>query len=61
WEIFGVDRLIYGSNWPVSDRAAPYATVYGIAYAYFEEKGPQALERFLRLNAIAAYRPVLVG
>lgn len=61
WEIFGEDRLIYGSNWPVSDRAAPYATVYRIAYAYFEEKGRQALEKFLRLNAIAAYRPVLIG
>ena len=24
WDVFGADRLIYGSNWPVSDRVAPY-------------------------------------
>lgn len=57
WNIFGADRLIYGSNWPVSDRAAPYATVYRIVYTYFHEKGRGALEKFLRSNALAAYRP----
>jgi predicted TIM-barrel fold metal-dependent hydrolase len=59
WETFGEDRLIYGSNWPVSNRAAPYATVYNIVHAYFEQKGRLALEKFLRRNAIAAYHPVL--
>lgn len=43
---------------PVSDRAAPYATVYRIVYTYFEAKGPRVLEKFLRRNAIAAYQPV---
>ena len=59
WSAFGEDRLIYGSNWPVSERAAPYATVYQIVHAYFQEKGARPLEKFLRTNAMHAYKPVL--
>jgi L-fuconolactonase len=59
WNMFGEDRLIYGSNWPVSERAAPYATVYRIVHAYFQEKGARSLEKFLRTNAVEAYQPVL--
>ncbi len=57
WNTFGEDRLIYGSNWPVSDRAAAYATVYGIVQSYFAAKGRGPLRKFLRENAIAAYKP----
>ena len=56
WNVFGEDRLIYGSNWPVSERAAPYATVYQIVSAYFERKGRSVLEKFLRRNAEVAYQ-----
>lgn len=56
WNLFGADRLVYGSNWPVSARAAPYATIYHIVHAYFAEKGDAALEKFLRRNALAAYQ-----
>ncbi|MEX1028173.1 MAG: amidohydrolase family protein, partial [Candidatus Paceibacterota bacterium] len=31
WNAFGDSRVIYGSNWPVSDRAADYQTVQRIA------------------------------
>lgn len=55
FDVFGEDRLIYGSNWPVSARAARYATVYQIVAAYFAEKGQAAAEKFFRRNAIAAY------
>lgn len=55
YDVFGEDRLIYGSNWPVSARAAPYATVYQIVATYFAEKGQAAAEKFFRRNAIAAY------
>ncbi|HWB11039.1 MAG TPA: amidohydrolase family protein [Pirellulales bacterium] len=59
WNVFGGDRLIYGSNWPVSERAAPYATVYRIVHSYFQAKGARSLEKFLRTNAIHAYKAVL--
>lgn len=58
WETFGEDRLLYGSNWPVSERAASYATLYGIVSAYFGAKGRGPLAKFLRGNALAAYKPV---
>jgi predicted TIM-barrel fold metal-dependent hydrolase len=56
WEVFGEDRLVYGSNWPVGDRAASYETLYGIVHAYFQGKGKLPLEKFLRQNAVAAYK-----
>lgn len=56
WEAFGPDRLIYGSNWPVSDRGAPYATVIGIVKAYFEGKGEAAAEAYFWKNSQVAYR-----
>ncbi|MFM8469564.1 MAG: amidohydrolase family protein [Limisphaerales bacterium] len=56
WNAFGPDRLIYGSNWPVSARFASLATVQGIAHDYFSGKGRTALEKFFARNAQAAYR-----
>jgi len=56
WEAFGPDRLIYGSNWPVSDRIAPYAAVHQVVRAYFQTKGPDALEKYFWKNSLAAYR-----
>lgn len=56
WNAFGSDRLIYGSNWPVSARFAPLATVQGIAHDYFSAKGRPALEKFFADNARMAYR-----
>lgn len=56
WELWGEDRLIYGSNWPVSARFADYATVLGIVRTYFEAKGKAAAAKFFAANAKAAYR-----
>ena len=56
WQAFGEDRLIYGSNWPVSQRFAPLATVQAIAADYFAAKGPVAREKFFARNAATAYR-----
>ena len=55
WDAFGPDRLIYGSNWPVSARFASLATVQGIVHDYFSAKGLEALEKFFGRNALAAY------
>lgn len=56
WEKFGPERLLYGSNWPVSDRAADYATVIGIVANYFRTKGRAAAQKFFHANARQAYR-----
>jgi len=55
WELFGPDRAIYGSNWPVSDLVAPYATMYQIVADYFTGKGEAAAQKFFRKNSLAAY------
>jgi predicted TIM-barrel fold metal-dependent hydrolase len=54
--MFGVDRLIYGSNWPVSERVAPYAAVITIVRRYFESKGREACEKYFWRNSHTAYR-----
>jgi len=56
WECFGEDRLIYGSNWPVSDRGAAYDVVYRIVSEYFSSKGKDATEKYFWKNAQTAYR-----
>jgi predicted TIM-barrel fold metal-dependent hydrolase len=56
WEMFGVERLLYGSNWPVSERFAPLATVQGIAADYFRSHGRKAEEQVFSLTAGSAYR-----
>ncbi len=55
WERLGPDRLIYGSDWPVSVRYAPLTTVEAVVLDYFAAKGPHALNKVFRNNARAAY------
>lgn len=56
WEAFGVDRLVYGSNWPVSDLLAPYPTVVQVVRGYFRTKGVEAMERYFWKNSVTAYK-----
>ncbi len=56
WKAFGEDRLVYGSNWPVSVRYAPYPQVQQIAADYFRGKGRTAYEKFFWKNSVAAYK-----
>jgi L-fuconolactonase len=56
WEMFGDDRLMYGSDWPNSDHWAPYASTFDIIRQYVTSRGPQALEKFFWKNSIAVYR-----
>ncbi|MBI1927366.1 amidohydrolase family protein [Candidatus Poribacteria bacterium] len=56
WDAFGENRLVYGSNWPVSERFADYATVQRIVTAYFVSKGAEAAEKYFWKNAKAAYK-----
>ena len=56
WTLFGEERLIFGSNWPVSDGKAPLATVVGIVHDYFNAKGEAAAAKFFYGNSQTAYR-----
>jgi L-fuconolactonase len=56
WNAFGDERVIYGSNWPVSERACDYLTMQRIALEYAFEKGDAATRKFCSLNAKRAYK-----
>ena len=58
WHIFGEDRLLYASNWPVSALFADYATVQRLAVEYFTAKGPRTVGKVFRTNAAHVYRTV---
>jgi predicted TIM-barrel fold metal-dependent hydrolase len=55
-DLFGPERLMYASDWPVSERFAPLATVQGIVGDYFGSYGHQAEEKVFSQTAKAAYR-----
>ena len=56
WNCFGENRVIYGSNWPVSELFAELAVVHGIVKNYFAEKGTRASQKYFAENARRAYR-----
>ena len=55
WNLFGPDRAIYGSNWPVSDLVAPYGSMYKIVAACFAGKTEADAQKFFWKNSLAAY------
>ena len=56
WDLFGEDRILFGSDWPNSDHVADYAETLGIVRTYVSEKGAVALEKYFWKNSITAYR-----
>jgi L-fuconolactonase len=56
WEIFGEDRLIYGSDWPNSDTWAEYPVELDVVRTYFTAKGQTAAEKYFWRNSAAAYK-----
>jgi len=56
WDAFGSHRLVYGSNWPVSNLVAPYPAVLRVVTKYFGARGQEAAGLFFAKNSQAAYR-----
>ncbi|MBC8003503.1 MAG: amidohydrolase family protein, partial [Opitutaceae bacterium] len=56
WELFGPDRVIYGSNWPVSNLVAPYESVYQVVSDYVRTKGQEEAEKYFWRNSLTVYR-----
>jgi predicted TIM-barrel fold metal-dependent hydrolase len=56
WESFGVERLLYGSNWPVCERGATLPAVEALALEYFTPKGAAVVDQVFWKNSQAAYR-----
>ncbi|MGI9072600.1 MAG: amidohydrolase family protein [Bryobacteraceae bacterium] len=61
WDVFGEDRLLYGSDWPNSDPWGTYPKVLNIVRQYFAKRGRSAAEKFFWKNSVQAYRWVKRG
>ena len=55
YESFGEDRIIYGSNWPVTDRGGEYGEQLTIINEYFSAKGKGVAEKLFWRNAAKFY------
>jgi predicted TIM-barrel fold metal-dependent hydrolase len=64
FDAFGEDRVVYGSNWPVTDRGGSYSEQLGIILGYFSspvmrladrERGDHIAKKLFRENAIRFY------
>ncbi len=56
WNVFGEDRIIFGSDWPNSDHVAPFADTMSIVRGYIARKSSGAAEKYFWKNSIAAYK-----
>ncbi|HEY6355329.1 MAG TPA: amidohydrolase family protein [Burkholderiaceae bacterium] len=55
---FGPDRLIWGSNWPVSDLGGGFAQQIGIAEQYLAPLGQEVRDKVMFGNAMKFYRRI---
>ena len=55
-EVFGENRVIFGSDWPNSDGVAPVDKVFAIAKEYFASQPRAVAEKYFWKNSIAAYK-----
>ncbi len=57
WEIFGEDRLIYGSNWPACEHAGDFiANGLRIVVPYFAERGEEVYAKYFWKNSKKVYK-----
>jgi L-fuconolactonase len=55
WSAFGEDRMIFASNWPVSEAGGEYAGELRMTKQYLAGKGAAATEKVFWKNARRAY------
>jgi L-fuconolactonase len=58
WDLFGENRVVFGSDWPNSEHVElnSYPDVFTVAHGYVEAKGKAATEKVFFRNSMAAYR-----
>ncbi|MGB6191170.1 MAG: amidohydrolase family protein [Terracidiphilus sp.] len=55
WDLFGEDRIFFGSDWPNSDSLAGYDETFGVAQRYIATRSRVAQEKYFWRNSIRAY------
>ena len=56
WELFGDDRVIFGSDWPNSDHVASFADTLKLVTSYADTRGLAEQQKFFWKNSLAFYR-----
>ena len=56
YETFGQDRVLFGSDWPNSDRRLPPEAGFRLVREYFTAKGAEIAEKCFWRNSVKAYK-----
>jgi predicted TIM-barrel fold metal-dependent hydrolase len=56
WDLFGEDRIFFGSDWPNSDSLANYDDTFGVAQRYIATRSAGAQQKYFWKNSTAVYR-----
>ena len=56
WELFGEDRIFFGSDWPNSDSIANYAETFAVAKQYISTRSASAQQKYFWRNSTAVYK-----
>jgi len=56
WDLFGEDRIFFGSDWPNSDLLASYDETFGVAEHYIATRSEGARQKYFWKNSIAVYK-----
>lgn len=55
-DVFGIDRVLYGSDWPNGDQWLPVPVGFKIVQEYFMAKGRPAAEKYFWRNSVKCYK-----
>jgi len=55
-DVFGMDRVLYGSDWPNSDNWLPVAVGFKLVQEYFMGQGRLAAEKYFWRNSAKCYK-----
>jgi predicted TIM-barrel fold metal-dependent hydrolase len=56
WDMFGEDRIFFGSDWPNSDSLANYDETFKVAANYIATRSLSAQQKYFWKNSIAVYK-----
>ena len=56
WDLFGEDRLFFGSDWPNSDQLTTFPEVITLARRYLASRTPTAARKFFWSNSQVVYK-----
>jgi L-fuconolactonase len=56
WDLFGEDRIFFGSDWPNSETLATYDQTFGVAQRYINTRSPAAQQKYFWKNSISIYK-----